>query len=494
MALGSRIDEATDLPNAADRAISRMQLFSLSQYVEELCRNGGIIDKNLMKLNPSGQKVANANHGKQFQYDQWDGDKGNLALFFAEINMYDIVDNIVKPITKGPGRDGSFPDGCSYVEVVTTFAQPPELFISHYFGQPFAVFMNALNVYMKRHGLPREICFWISSFASRHWSKDQELSSNIDMLPFMCALQCPSVRGTVLITSLDCAALQRIWCLFELNKTLQKRGHRVDIVLGGPGNSNVPIICAKEGASSNTEHIDSDTWDRLLNVHVEQASASKYADKHFLKALIPGPRDFNLSIKQRIAQQALVDMSTKGDAQGIEKLMAVRVDVNAADPNSKEGTALHRAVSSSHLEAVRVLVQNKADVNSQRNSVWQTPLHRAGNGKIVQFLLGKGANPELEDFAGMPAMAPAAVEENKMMAFSAPEPEPTADAAEGTTQQEQEDADSWPTWVPYDELLSVLAANGEVHNHMNTSFEPGYKIRWKGSSKSDVKAASVDTN
>merc|ERR1711865_417721 len=91
-----------------------------------------------------------------------------------------------------------------------------------------------------------------------------------------------------------------------------------------------------------------------------------------------------------------------------EKVLTFRVDVNFVDQGSfsKDGTALHRAVSSSRLEVVRLLLQNKADVNDQRNTSRATPLHWAQSKQISQLLLEAGANPALEDINGQPAQSP----------------------------------------------------------------------------------------
>ena len=60
------------------------------------------------------------------------------------------------------------------------------------------------------------------------------------------------------------------------------------------------------------------------------------------------------------------------------------------------GTLLHQAAQRGHIEVVKYLVGQKADVNAL-DDVRNTPLHRAarfGKTDIVRYLLSKKANPE----------------------------------------------------------------------------------------------------
>jgi hypothetical protein len=475
MALTSKVDDATEIPNVADRSITRSQLHGFSQFVQDLCENRIIIDRNLMKLNAAGEKVANSNNGKPFDYEHAD------PHLQSEINMYDVIDNVVKPMTKGPDVKNQFPQGCSYVETVATQPQPADFCISHSFGQSFASFKGSIEAYITRRNLPPSICFWMGCLAHRHWSTEKSKASpKLDSIHFICALQCPSVKGTLLITSKDGTAMQRIWCLFEMSRSIQKREHRFDIVVSAGSGETDAVICTTDPASSITKNMDFKIWERLLNIQVEQASATQYADKHFLMSLIPGPRDFNSIIKQRIAQPALAEVCSAGNVRGLEKILSIGVDVNFADPSSPEGSALHRAVTSDNLEAVRLLLENKADVNSQRNSNWQSPLHRAANKEIASVLLSAGADPNLEDASGKSAVVASEMQEKAVVVAS------TQPEGENQQQDQNEGDEVYPeTFIPYDSLLSLLASTGDglTKDKLKLSQPVSSTIRWKGVAK-----------
>lgn len=293
--------------------------------------------------------------------------------------------------------------------------------------------------------------------------------------------------------------MQRTWCLFEISKSIQKRGHRLDIVLGAAGNNPTPIICTNGGSSSNLELVGSSTWERLLNVNVEQAVATKFADKHFLISQIPGPRDFNLAICQRLGQHALMVMATRGDTQVLEKVLTFRVDVNFVDQGSysKDGTALHRAVSSSRLEVVRLLLQNKADVNDQRNTSRATPLHWAQTKQISALLLEAGANPALEDSNGQPAQSPGFAG-SELAVVEAPVEEvawkPPSAEEQRAVEENSGDSNVWH----YDDhyLLSLLGAGGASVPSINemSAFHEPVSIRWKSAAVPAANAQNVDVD
>ncbi|MGF1578371.1 MAG: ankyrin repeat domain-containing protein [Gemmataceae bacterium] len=92
------------------------------------------------------------------------------------------------------------------------------------------------------------------------------------------------------------------------------------------------------------------------------------------------------------SQESLWKAAKEGDASTIEKLIKAGIDVNA---KSKYGaTALSFASDQGHLEVVKVLVRNKADVNVKDSFYKATPLTWAlskDHPKVVGVLLKAGA-------------------------------------------------------------------------------------------------------
>lgn len=94
--------------------------------------------------------------------------------------------------------------------------------------------------------------------------------------------------------------------------------------------------------------------------------------------------------------------ATEGDIQRIRALLAKGVDINAKDDFG--WTALRNAVFQENPAAVKILLANKADPNSQDYRDGSTALHWAaqvGHTEIVVALLNAGANPNMRDtFSG----------------------------------------------------------------------------------------------
>jgi len=301
------------------------------------------------------------------------------------MGMHDVVDSIVKPMTEGPQESGDFPSGCSYVEIVANRKQPPQLFVAHYWGQPFSMFISVLKAYMKRAGQRSDAGLWIAGLALRHWCTDQEMGSNLDFCPATRVIHHPLTQGTLLVTSADCVALQRLWCLFEISKGIQRRKHDLEIVIGDNKGEKVQVLCTTDESRSDAKDIPDALWNKLLDIDVEQAGASKFADKHMImsKVRLSGARHFNTLIKKPIGQQVLTRKVTGGDVDAVQDLLSLSVNVNVCNPSSKEGTALHIAAEASNVAMAKLLLKGKADVNNQNNSVRQSPLHRAKNSQML---------------------------------------------------------------------------------------------------------------
>jgi len=77
----------------------------------------------------------------------------------------------------------------------------------------------------------------------------------------------------------------------------------------------------------------------------------------------------------RERQFALILTALKGKAEAVQRLIEVGVDVNAVSPDLySHATALHHAVSSGVIDAVRVLVESGADLAARDTAYRGTPL------------------------------------------------------------------------------------------------------------------------
>ena len=77
----------------------------------------------------------------------------------------------------------------------------------------------------------------------------------------------------------------------------------------------------------------------------------------------------------RERQFALILTALKGKAEAVQRLIELGVDVNASSPDLySHATALHHAVSSGVIDAVRVLVESGADLAARDTAHHGTPL------------------------------------------------------------------------------------------------------------------------
>jgi uncharacterized protein len=99
--------------------------------------------------------------------------------------------------------------------------------------------------------------------------------------------------------------------------------------------------------------------------------------------------------------QALPEAAAKGDIATVRKLLAQRVDVNAAQGDGM--TALHWAAERGDLALTQLLLSAKANVKATTRIGSYTPLHvaaKSGSGAVVKALLKAGSDPSLMTASG----------------------------------------------------------------------------------------------
>ncbi len=106
---------------------------------------------------------------------------------------------------------------------------------------------------------------------------------------------------------------------------------------------------------------------------------------------------------------ALIDAVVNGDTIAVRRLLQENADPNERDASGN--TALHRAATYGSIEIVRLLIDNKANLDS-RNKQGDTPLmvlippsYSTNRDTIVRLLLDRGASMDIKNNNGDTAMS-----------------------------------------------------------------------------------------
>jgi ankyrin repeat protein len=122
-------------------------------------------------------------------------------------------------------------------------------------------------------------------------------------------------------------------------------------------------------------------------------------------------------VKQRNIKElsiALFDATLTGNVVAMNSFLKSGADPNFIDNNIK--TPLINAVSDNNYEAVKLLLDNGADINLQTHYGAAALLYSCGyNTKIAELLLKSGANPDLQNYIGKTRLLYAAACGNKKL-------------------------------------------------------------------------------
>jgi ankyrin repeat protein len=155
------------------------------------------------------------------------------------------------------------------------------------------------------------------------------------------------------------------------------------------------------------------------------------------------------------ARPALIDAARNGDKDALRALIQKKADVNAAEPDG--ATALHWASYRDDLESAALLIRAGANVNAA-NDLGVTPLWTAsqnGSSAMVKRLLAAGANPNAALLAGETPVMVAARSgfPDVVELLLAKDANPNAHGARGQT------ALMWAVSEKHPEVVKVLLAH-----------------------------------
>ena len=108
--------------------------------------------------------------------------------------------------------------------------------------------------------------------------------------------------------------------------------------------------------------------------------------------------DLDSLSQSRVDRSALMIASLLGKLGLIQIMIAKKANVNLK--NSQKRTALNFAASSGKSKAVEILLESKACVKSQNNKGESALMVSVPNVDVMEILLSKKANPNLQDRIG----------------------------------------------------------------------------------------------
>lgn len=251
------------VPKCEHRAMLLRQLNKVMAYVERNCKKSG-----------------------------WTCSRSKAALDPATINLYQVVEFVVKPATEERK--------CSFVELVASGPQLPKWFVSHWWGEPVADFIKCLQGHAMDRGLLEDDAYWVCAYANNQWNVAADVPVDPKASSFRRAIDIS--EGTVSVLDKAAMCYTRIWCCYEVwvstsdrvrspdaprylydMYTVNPKGDYVGIMDG----SAKGVVSAKRQEVRSARKFPIELCRRALNLCLEKADASDEKDKrHILNSIV----------------------------------------------------------------------------------------------------------------------------------------------------------------------------------------------------------------
>ena len=180
--------------------------------------------------------------------ERWLGARPQAGLFvqtrltFDAVNLYDCARYVIGPSTLA--------QKCSMVELMATEEQPPDYFVSHFWAEPIVDFLKCLLEHSWARGLEskagrhngqamgglydegdpnephplylggRSPRYWVCAHANNQHDLASEIVDDLSQTSFARAMKI--AKGTVSVVDQGGGSFGRIWCVFELFKSLSE--------------------------------------------------------------------------------------------------------------------------------------------------------------------------------------------------------------------------------------------------------------------------------
>jgi len=213
----------------------------------------------------------------------------SLVIESGSLDLYQLVDWVINPSTA--------PAKCSFVELLAQNEQPPEWFISHWWGEPVRDFILCVQHHTQVRELPSTTAYWVCAYANNQHALGAEIVADPSQSSFARAMRI--ARGVLLVLDADAKPFTRVWCCYEESVAVtsmdsQRARLLLDIATTKDGKPEAltdgPTELDKKG-----EYGPDYAWEEKgkreigfptelvakgLSVDIEQANASQQMDKH----------------------------------------------------------------------------------------------------------------------------------------------------------------------------------------------------------------------
>lgn len=141
----------------------------------------------------------------------------------------------------------------SYKEAVSSGPLTPRWFCCHWWGERVFDFVSCCSAHAKLRSLsPEEASFWVCAYANRQHDLTVDITSDPECSSFRRAMRVS--KGLLLVLDSQATPFRRIWCDFELYKTISVDKKPLDIVTLHEG---IPRLLSQDTVEDETPYYKS---------------------------------------------------------------------------------------------------------------------------------------------------------------------------------------------------------------------------------------------
>jgi len=175
------------IDSTEDRGICLFQFRSLLQF--------------MASHTPAGANWRNADAAGDILVG-WHDNRTGDRIHLREISLYQLVDWVILPSTKK--------EMCSFVELISQDAvsQKPMWFVSHWWGEPVADFVQCIETQKSLRQLPDTTAYWVCAYANNQWCLNEEIVRDPAETPFRKAMA--ACIGTLPLLTAEASFLHEV--------------------------------------------------------------------------------------------------------------------------------------------------------------------------------------------------------------------------------------------------------------------------------------------